>query len=112
MIDVMPATPPPPRAWRALGQALPLIVFLVALAIGWEVIKLIGGQPIRVEDQVVWTPPFRFQFASDLNMPHLWDIVGALGRPATRNGPTLLLVLAQAALFTFRIALVGFLLGT
>jgi NitT/TauT family transport system permease protein len=107
-----------PGARRALDQWWPLIVFLIVLAIGWEAIKLIGGQVTRIDTEIlgqhiqyVWTPPLKFQFANDLNMPHLWDIVGALGRPATRNGPALILVLAQAALFTLRVAVLGFLLG-
>ena len=45
-------------------------------------------------------------------MPHTWDIVMALFRPARRGGELLLLVLLRAALFTWRSALLGFLIGS
>ncbi len=97
---------------------MPLIVFMVMIMVGWEATKLIGGQVLKIDTvilgqtvQTTWKPPLKFQFANDLNMPHLWDIIGALGRPAQRNGPPLVQVLVERALFTFRVALVGFALG-
>ncbi|MEM7803090.1 MAG: ABC transporter permease, partial [Chloroflexota bacterium] len=56
-------------------------------------------------------PPFDWKFASDLNLPHLWDIFGAFGDSSRRNGPPLISVLISAAFFTFREAIVGFVLG-
>lgn len=110
---------PPGRFRHFLNQRMPLIVFLLILAIGWEATKFIGGQVWRVEGEIagqpiefVWKPPLKFQFANDLNLPHIWDIFGALGRPAQRGGSPLLLVLIEASWFTFRVALVGFALGT
>lgn len=104
---------------RVLYRWMPLIVFLLMLAVVWEVTKLIGGQVIKIDTtilgqtiQTTYKPPFKFQFANDLNLPHLWDIVGALGRPAQRGGPPLFFVLLEGAFFTFRVALVGFLLGS
>lgn len=111
----------PPRSLpiRLLYRWLPLLVLLVLLAIGWEATKLIGGQAIKIDTtilgqtiQTTYKPPFKFQFANDLNLPHLWDIFAALGRPAQRGGPPLFLVLLEGAFFTFRVALVGFLLGS
>lgn len=46
-------------------------------------------------------------------MPHVWDIFGALFRPARRGGEdTLLVILLRAALFTWRSALIGFVAGS
>lgn len=104
------------RQWRA--DWLPLLTLIVLVMVGWEVIKLIGGSPIRVNmlfgQPVEWVydPPFRFRFANDLNMPHIWDIFAAFARPASRNGPPLILPLLEAAWLTLRVALVGFALGS
>lgn len=104
------------RRW--LNQRMPLLVLILLVLIAWEAIKLIGGSPIRINDffgqpvEWVYQPPLQFRFANDTNMPHIWDIFAAFGRPATRNGPPLILPLIEAAFFTFRVALIGFTLGT
>jgi NitT/TauT family transport system permease protein len=49
--------------------------------------------------------------ANDRTMPHIHDIVGQLFEPSRRNGPLLIDVLWDAALFTAKEAAVGFLLG-
>ncbi len=90
-----------------LRNALPLFVLLCLLAVLWQVVKLLGG-PVTGG----WVPPFKFQFATDLNMPNLAEIAGAFSRPASRGGPPLLQVLAEGAFFTFRVALTGFGLGS
>ncbi len=109
----------PRRVRNALTYWLPLLVFLLILAVVWEVIKLLGGQVTKVDLDLLgqhiattWRPPFRFQFATDINMPHLWDILAAFGRPVTRGGGPLIATLLDAAGFTFRVALTGFLLGS
>ncbi len=108
----MPLATPP--LWRILR---PLISFLiVALLIGvvWEGLKWVGGDPWRPATNplgIEHNPPYRFKIASDLNLPHVWEIGAAFGRPSRRNGPPLASVLASAGLFTFREALTGFLLG-
>jgi NitT/TauT family transport system permease protein len=48
---------------------------------------------------------------TDQTMPHLHDIVGQLFEPSRRNGPLLIEVLWDAALFTAKEAAVGLLLG-
>jgi NitT/TauT family transport system permease protein len=48
---------------------------------------------------------------TDRTMPHLHDIVGQLFEPSRRNGPLLIEVLWDAALFTAKEAAVGLLLG-
>jgi NitT/TauT family transport system permease protein len=49
--------------------------------------------------------------ANERTMPHLHDIVGQLFEPSRRNGPLLIDVLWDAALFTAREAAAGFVLG-
>jgi NitT/TauT family transport system permease protein len=98
-------------------RALPFIGILLLLAVLWEGMKLIGGDPWRIAVDVgaptgvLFTPPLSFGFASGLNMPHLWDIAAAFLRPARRNGPLLVTILVEAALFTMGGAVVGFAMG-
>jgi NitT/TauT family transport system permease protein len=105
------------RASSFERQILSFVGMLLILAVLWEGVKLIGGDPWRfaVDEgapiDIHLTPPFSFAFASDLHMPHLWDIGGAFLKPARRHGPLLLTVLAQAALFTMCEAVVGFAIG-
>ncbi|MDQ4076985.1 MAG: ABC transporter permease [Chloroflexota bacterium] len=100
---------------RALRQSISLLVLLLLLALAWEGFKLVGGDPWRPETNpfgIEHNPPYRFKIASDLNLPHLWDIAAAFSSPAQRNGPPLAGVLLDAALFTFREAFVGFVIGS
>ena len=48
---------------------------------------------------------------NDRTLPHLHDIVSTLFEPSRRNGPLLIDVLLDAALFTAKEAAAGFLLG-
>jgi NitT/TauT family transport system permease protein len=48
---------------------------------------------------------------NDVTMPHLHDIVGQLFEPSRRNGPLLIEVLWDSALFTAKEAAAGFVLG-
>jgi NitT/TauT family transport system permease protein len=48
---------------------------------------------------------------TDLTMPHIHDIVGQLFEPSRTNGPLLIEVLWDSALFTAKEAAVGFALG-
>lgn len=91
------------RAGRAL---LSFAAFVTLIAVIWELVKLLGGDPVGA-----WQPPFAWRIASDLNMPHLWDIAGSFVAPAQRNGPPLGVLLATAAGFTFREAFGGFVFG-
>lgn len=109
---------PPLRPVRHLPkwvrQVVSFAAILLLLALAWEGLKFVGGDPWRFETAagtLVHKPPLRIKIASDLNMPHLWDIALAFVRPAVRNGPPLITVLWSAALFTFREALAGFLIG-
>jgi len=92
--------------FRAARGVLSFAAVIATLGVLWEGIKLLGGDP-----NGAWTPPFQWTVASDLNMPHVWDIAASFVEPAQRNGPPLGLVLGDAALFTFREAFGGFVFG-
>lgn len=105
------------RGWRAHNwtrQLLSFFLLLLFLVIVWEGVKWLGGNPWRPENNpfgLAHDPPYRWKVASDLNLPHLWDIGQAFVEPARRNGPPLISLLFSAAVFTFREAFTGFLLG-
>jgi len=99
---------------KLLRQTISLAVLLILMLLAWETLKWIGGDIWRPESNpfgVYHEPPLDFKIASDLNLPHLWDIGAAFAKPARRNGPPLITILLPAALFTFREALVGFSIG-
>lgn len=102
------------RTQRAVRQVISFLALLIVLAVIWEGAKWLGGDPWRPETNpfgISHNPPFRWKITSDLNLPHLWDIAGAFTSPARRGGPPLGGVLFDAAVYTFREAIVGFLLG-
>lgn len=108
-----------PSRWqrlpRPLRQALSLIFLLLLIAVAWEGVKYIGGDRWFPEANpwgIDHNPPYRFKFASNLNLPHIWDIADAFTNPSRRNGPPLYSILWSASLFTFREAVVGFTLGS
>ena len=75
---------------------------LVALCALWEAFKWFGETTgLRIGAFVV----------NDRTLPHIHDIVGQLFEPSRRNGPMLIEVLWNAALFTAKEAAVGFALG-
>ncbi len=78
--------------WVKYRPALALMAICVALAVIWEVVKFAFG-------------------LTKVTLPHLWEIVGAFINPARRNGPPLAGILFDAALFTMRGALSGFVAG-
>jgi NitT/TauT family transport system permease protein len=98
-------------------RVISFVVILFILAMTWEGIKLIGGDPWRFSTadgalvNFTWQPPLSFYVASDLNLLHIWDIAGAFVNPARRNGPPLISVLDNAAFFTMQESVVGFVIG-
>jgi len=99
---------------RFLRQALSFAVIILAILVVWEGAKWLGGDPWRPDSNpfgITHTPPFKWKQASDLNLPHVWSIVEAFGNPSRRNGPPLWQTLFNAAVYTFREALVGFAAG-
>jgi NitT/TauT family transport system permease protein len=91
------------QSWRpALQRAGLLVVVALGLWAFWEAFKWIGETTgLRLG---------AFQ-VNDRTLPHLHDIIGQLFEPSRRNGPLLIEVLWDAALFTAKEAAVGFFLG-
>jgi len=97
------------RSWQR--RAAVLIGFGALVLLAWEGVKFIGGDPWR-GDGWVWEPPLEIWFASDLLLPHVWDIVGALANPVQRGADqSLAQFLVGASFYTWREAAIGFVLG-
>jgi NitT/TauT family transport system permease protein len=97
--------PPRESGERARAVATQLGLFVAVLGVLWalwEGFKWVGE-----------TTGFRLGSfeVNDRTLPHLHDIVSTLFEPSRRNGPLLIDVLLDAALFTAKEAAVGFLLG-
>jgi NitT/TauT family transport system permease protein len=94
-----------------------IILFCLAVLIIWEGLKALGGDPwheqiLGTGFSVDFTPPLKLPYASDLDLPHVWDIAGALLAPVQRESPTSLGVfLLGAAAYTWYEAIIGFLIG-
>lgn len=95
-----------------------LAVFGIGVLALWEAVKWLGGVPWRFENvlgtglAIDHNPPFRWGFASDLNLPHWFSVLGALAAPVQRNAEISLgQFLAGAAFYTWREAAIGFLVG-
>jgi NitT/TauT family transport system permease protein len=91
------------RRARDAGEHVGLfLAVLVALWVLWEAFRWFAETTgLRIG---------QFE-ANDRTMPHIHDIVGQLFEPSRRNGPLLIDVLWDAALFTAKEAAAGFLLG-
>jgi NitT/TauT family transport system permease protein len=104
-----------PRRRRLLAAILVVVGFFVL----WEGVKLLGGTPWRApgalpgpNNPILWNPPFRWAFADDLNLPHIWNIALVFLEPWQRGADrNVAQFLFDAALYTWREAALGFLLG-
>jgi NitT/TauT family transport system permease protein len=96
------------------GRPRSVLTFVVFLAVGlvaWELAKFVAGDPWRLGDWE-WRPPLDVWLVTDRNLPHVWDIVGALLAPVQRNQEqTLAQFLVGASLYTWREAAIGFAAG-
>ena len=100
--------PAPPRLLRSerVGEgALRVGLFVGVLAFLWA-----SWEGFRFVAESTGLRIGQFE-ANDRTMPHIHDIVAELFEPSRRNGPLLIDVLWDAALFTAKEAAVGFLLG-
>ena len=102
---------------RGRRSVITFALFIGAVLLVWEGVKFLGGVPWRPIGAgpgapVLWNPPFRWAFANDLNLPHVWNIIHSFGQPFQRNSETNLAeYLFGAALYTWREAALGFVLG-
>jgi NitT/TauT family transport system permease protein len=93
------------RRFRRTAMFLLALVLVTAI---WELYKLVGPQ----DGGTVfgWTILPR---ANDIAMPHVWEMLSRYADPERRGSSTpIAVVVLQGAWFTFRIALVGFAIGT
>ena len=94
------------------------VLFGLAILVIWESVKFVGGVPWRFQNvlgtdiDIQHSPPFRWAFASDLNLPHWFNIVAAMAAPVQRNAEaSLAQFLVGAAFYTWREAAIGFIVG-
>lgn len=94
------------------------VVFIIVVLLVWEGVKFVGGTPWRAPGfvpttEILWNPPFRFPFANDLNLPHVWNIALVFLEPWQRGADrNIAQFLFDAALYTWKEAFLGFALGT
>jgi NitT/TauT family transport system permease protein len=89
-----------------------LLVVAIAVFVIWEGVKLLGGDPIRNGDQVLWDPPFTWAAVNDLSLPHIPAILASFFAPVQRgSSATLLQYLVEQAANTWLEALMGFFAG-
>ncbi len=105
-------------AARRRRRALILLGLFGGVLFLWESVKFLGGVPWRFPNalglgiDVFHNPPFRWPFANDLNLPHVWNILTALVAPWQRGQDlTLAQYLVGAAAYTWREAAIGFVVG-
>jgi NitT/TauT family transport system permease protein len=100
-------------------RILTWVLLVVGLLVVWEGLKALGGTPWRApgalpgpNNPVIWNPPFRWPFANDLNLPHVWNIGLAFLDPWQRGADrNVAQFLFDAALYTWKEAALGFVLG-
>jgi NitT/TauT family transport system permease protein len=100
-------------------RALTWVLLAVGVLVVWEGLKFLGGTPWRApgalpgpDNPILWNPPFRWPLANDLNLPHVWNIVLAFLDPWQRGADrNVAQFLFDAALYTWKEAALGFLLG-
>ena len=115
-LELEAAQPRIPRL--KLRRPIAFILLIVLILVAWEGVKFLGGTPWKAigagpGTPVIWNPPFRWAFANDLNLPHVWNIAHAMGQPFQRGADqTLLQYLVGAAFYTWREAALGFVLGS
>jgi NitT/TauT family transport system permease protein len=100
----------PQRLPSWLRKTITFLIILIVLCLLWEGYKAIGA---ATGDKIPFTDSPLPVRSDDSSMPHIANIIGALFLPAQRgNDTTVISILFQAALFTWREAIVGFLIGS
>jgi NitT/TauT family transport system permease protein len=103
---------------RRIRRTLVFVLLICGLLAVWEALKFVAGDPWRINGEIAGVPisffhdpPLRWKLVNDLNLPHVWNILGTLTRPIQPQGPPLAALMFDYSLFTFRGALLGFFLG-
>jgi NitT/TauT family transport system permease protein len=102
---------------RRLRPLFGFLTVLFLILVVWEAAKFAGGDRWRYDSflgtgiAIDHDPPLTFPFATDVKLPHVWDIASEFGNEDAA-GDTTVTRLARAALFTLRNAAIGFALGT
>ena len=110
--------PERPAAGRR-RRAVTWILLVVGVLVVWEGLKFLGGTPWRApgalpgpNNPILWNPPFRWDIANDLNLPHVWNILLSFLQPWQRGADrNVAQFLFDAALYTWKEAALGFALG-
>jgi len=92
---------------RRLRKVAMFVVALLLLGLLWEGYKWFGT---AVDGEVLgWKLPAR---TNDAAMPHVWDVLRRFGDPERRGSDTRIwFVVLEGAWFTFRVAMVGMIVG-
>ncbi len=114
--SVVPAAP---LGGRSAARRVGIFAwFGLGVLVLWEAVKWLGGVPWRFADvfgtglAIDHSPPFRWGFATDLNLPHWFNIIAAMAAPVQRNAEdSLAQFLVGAAFYTWREAFIGFVVG-
>jgi NitT/TauT family transport system permease protein len=96
------------RARSALARAGWFVASVVAVCALWEAYKAVGSPDGGSVFGVRVLPR-----ADDASMPHVWEVLRRFGRPesAAEDSSSVAVAVLDAAWFTFRVAMVGLLLG-
>jgi NitT/TauT family transport system permease protein len=107
------AAPGERAAHPRLRRALTIVAVVAGIVLLWEGAKWLAGDPWRINEIGYFhDPPFRISQLSDLQLPHLWNIVAAFAQPFQRNADySLANYLFDQAVFTWLEAVVGFAIG-
>jgi NitT/TauT family transport system permease protein len=119
-LELKPEVARPRSPRRSIRRPLTILLAIVVVFFVWEGVKFLGGTPWRAPGAVpgsgapiLWNPPFRWPFANDLTLPHVWNIVLVMNEPFQRGADqSVIQYLFVAALYTWREAFIGFVLGS
>jgi NitT/TauT family transport system permease protein len=90
-----------------MRRSVLFVAALVLVAAGWELWKALG--PADGGELLGWRVVPK---TNDRVMPHVWQMFAEFGQPEVRETPLVWQAVAGYAWFTFRLALVGLLVGT
>lgn len=99
----------PPRDTGGIRTLISSILIILILCLVWEGAKAVAAS-VNYSVNVGGTA-VDLSILNNTQLPHITDIFGAFVEPSQRNGPPLINMLSESALYTFWAALRGFLIG-